>query len=634
MLSQRSLFSLGGLAAAIVLFVAINVLSNAALQNRRLDLTSDKLFTLSPGANAMLRRLEEPITLRLYVSSRLTSEVPLYGTYAVRVRELLAEFAGLSNGKVQIEQFNPEPYSDEEDRAVALGLQGVPLDQSGEQVYFGLAGTNSTGGRDVIGFLQPERERFLEYDLAKLVYNLAFPNKKKISYMSELPLAADRFLSVQSTPGIPQPWAIMEQLRQFFTIRALSVVATELERDTDVLMVVHPKNLREDTLYMIDQFVMRGGKALIFVDPHSEAESGRAAAMGAPTLGDSDLEKLFTTWGIELRKDRFAGDRANARRVSAGVGQRVQAIDYVAWMTLRDAPEINRDDTVTAPLQSINLRTPGILTQREGATTIFEPLLQTSPAAMSIEVAKVAMQPDPARLLSEFKPGNTPLVLAARIRGPASSAFPDGPPPPETGQQAPANRAPHLAQSQGPINVIVIADTDLLENESWIQIQDFFGQRLAVPTAGNANFVINALDNLAGSSDLIGLRSRGGSQRPFERVNEIRRAAEVEFRARERDLSERLKATEEKLRELQTKDTGGSQILTVEQQEAIDKFRAEMLEIRKQLRDVQFELRKDIEALEARLKTINIAAIPILVTAFAITIWGFRQRKRRRAAMA
>jgi ABC-type uncharacterized transport system involved in gliding motility auxiliary subunit len=637
--TKRGLIGLGGLVLVAVLFVAVNVIGNASLNSARLDLTSDKLFTLSEGTRSVLAKIREPITLRLYFSDRLGKEIPQYGVYATRVREMLREYANASAGKLRVEFIDPQPFSDEEDRAVAFGLQGVPVNQGGELVYFGLAGSNTADKEETIAFMQPERERFLEYDLTKLVYNLAITNKPAVGLLSSLPLQGE----FRGPRQPPEPWAIYLQMTQFFEVKPIERDAAEIPAEIGVLVLVHPKDLSDKTQYAIDQFVLRGGRVLVFVDPHAEGELTRPGMAAQTGLTGSNLPKLFAAWGIEMLDGKFAGDRAAARRVNAGTETRVRAVDYLAWLALRE-PNFNRSDILTSETSLIQMASPGILKAKEGATTTITPLIETSAQAAPLDVDLIKMAPDPVSLLANFKPEDKRLLLAARINGPVKSAFPDGAPPepkPEGQDQAkPAESKPaaaHLAESREPANIIVIADTDLLEDRFWAQVQDFFGQRVAVPIANNGDFVTNAIDNLLGSNALIGLRSRGQSARPFVLVQEIQRDAETRFRAKEKELTEKLRDTEKKLSELQSQGQdqagGGRTVLSKAQQEAIDQFRGDLLVTRKELRNVQQDLRSDIQSLETWIKFLNIGLIPILVAVAAVLI-GVARTRRRRASVA
>lgn len=662
--SRRGLITAASLILIAVLFVAVNVAGNGLLAGFRADLTQERLFTLSPGTRSVLAQLQEPVTLRFYYSERLGREIPSYGVYATRVREMLQEYRAASRGRLRLEVIDPQPFTDDEDRAVSFGLQGVPVNQSGETVYFGLAGTNTADKEETIGFFQPERERFLEYDLTRLVYNLSVTRKPPVGVLSTLPIWGE-FRGMRQAS---QPWAIYTQLTQFFDVRRLEPTVTEIAADINVLVIIHPREFPEPLLYAIDQFVMRGGRVITFLDPLSEFESQRQGAQGMPPGmgggGPSALPGLLESWGVEMVEQRIAADRRAAIRVSAGSdGTRVRAVDYVAWLQLR--PEnFTTSDVLLADVSNLRLASAGILRRREGATTTMTPLIQTGTQSQQLEVERVQMMPNPVALLANFQPSNERFTLAARITGPVRSAFPDGPPAPaapaENAQQgaqqgqaaqpatppaAPANPN-HLREARAPVNMIVIADTDLLDDRFWVQAQDFFGQRILTPNANNGDFVINATDNLSGSDALISLRARGQSQRPFTLVQDIQGNAEQRFRAKERELTERLRETEQRVRQL--REGGGEQaqgggapagpgartVISREQQEAIDRFRAQVLQIRRELRDVQQQLRQDIQGLETWVKFVNIGLLPLGIACLAVVVGIVRNRRRRSAARA
>lgn len=628
----RRLLSAAGLLAALILVIGVNVLAETFLARYRIDLTEQRLYTLSDGTKSVLRAIPEPITVRLYYSSRLGRDIPVYAAYATRVRELLHEYAALADGQIRLEFYEPEPFSEVEDRALAYGLQGVPVDQSGEQVFFGLAATNLLDEERIIPFFQPERERFLEYDLTRLVFELSNPRRPKVGVMTGLPMNGE----MRGPMGRPTPpWVVMTQMRQFLSVQDVALDVAEIPTDIDVLMVAHPQNLGAQTEYAIDQFVMRGGKLMLVLDPHSEAQAARPGPGGMPTRETaSDLPRLLAAWGIEYDKDQVAGDLRGAMRVRAGERERVQAVDYVAWFTASGGQQISRDDPATGQLNQVSVASAGFLARRDGADITFEPLVTTSPEAAPIPAEKVRTEPNPTQILAEFRPGNERLVLAARVRGALASAFPDGPPPGEEGAQPPERTQPHRPRSEGPANLVVIADSDVLEDRFWVRVQDFFGQQVATPFADNGALVVNLLDTLSGSDALIGLRSRGESRRPFELVDAMRRQAEAEFRAREQALQKRLEETEAKLRELRrgTGEAGRADpVLTPEQRAAIDAARADILETRRELRAVQRDLRREIEGLQTTLRLANIVAVPVVVAliAIALGVWRVRRRARR-----
>ncbi|HKX10078.1 MAG TPA: Gldg family protein [Stellaceae bacterium] len=639
--SRRTL-ALLSLASAAVFFVSVNVIANHMLRSARIDLTASRIYTLSDGTARTIAQIQEPVTLRFYYSRRLGDEIPSYGIYAQRVRETLEEYAARAKGKIDLQVIDPEPFSPEEDRAVALGLQGVPVEQGGEKVYFGLAATNSTDDQELIPFFQPERERFLEYDLTKMIHAIARPKRTVIGLASSLPVEGDFAAAMQGQPL--RPYAIVNQLRQLYELRTISTEFDKVEPDVDVLLIIHPQGLSEKTLYAIDQFVLGGGRALVFVDPHSEMQQVRSnpyAPPGGPV--DSNLEPLFKAWGVELEPKVVAGDRQEARRVNIGTSTSPVPLEYVAWLQLKD-DALNKDDVVTADLDQINMASAGILKPVKDAKTTFTPLIQTSADSEEIPADKVEGMPDVQGLLDNFKPSGERYTLAARISGPAQTAFPDGPPKAKDEQKSSdasktdatkkadpvkAEDPPQIKEAKQPINVIVVSDTDMLNDRFWAQTQDFFGQQVIVPTASNGDFVANALEVLAGGNDLVSLRSRGTAARPFVVVDQIQHAAEAQYRASEKALEGKLKATEDKIKDIQ-QNKEGTVTLTAEQSQAIDNYKGDMLRTRQQLREVQRKLRQDIDRLKAELEFLDIALIPILVGIAAIVLGVVRINRRKR----
>ena len=610
--------------AALFLFF-LNVLSNAEIRSAQVDLTESKLFTLSQGTKNILNTIKEPLTFRFYFSRRFGEISPAHGNYAKRVRELLETFKSAAGGKIKLKIINPEAFSVEEDEAVKLGIQGIPLDQSGESGYFGLAATNSTDDRQSVAFFNPQREQFLEYDITRMVFELAQPEKKKIGLMTSLLLEADPMTQYQ-------PWPIMRQITQFFEVKSLDPDVKEIDDDIVVLLLVHPKITSKATMYAIDQFMMRGGRAVILVDPHNE--TARMSPRLPPGAGSSTMKVMFDAWGIEFDTEKFIGDRASAVRVSAQVQGRDVIADYLAWNVF-DRRNLNNDDVLTAQLTSISVASAGALSLKEGSPLKMTTLLKTSLLSQAIDAELVREEPNPAEILKQYKPDNKSYVLAARFSGKVKSAFPDGPPPPENKKddnaasedEKPKPLKPLVAESKEAINMVVIGDSDLISARFWIREQEFFGQTLAVPLSNNADLLINALDNLSGSQDLIQLRSRGFSVRPFYKIVDLRNAAEEKFRDTERQLSEKLQALQKKMKELNVENKGGKVILTQAQRDDFRNSRVEMLGVRKQLRDVQLALRKDIESLDTLLKIVNIWAVPLLVAILAVIMALYRRRR-------
>jgi ABC-type uncharacterized transport system involved in gliding motility auxiliary subunit len=630
-----------GLVLAAVLLLAVNIFSNAAFTTMRADLTEGRLYTLTEGTRNMLTGLVEPVRLRLFLSERLATRLPRINSYAKRVRELLAEYERAADGKLTVEAIDPEPFSPEEDRAVGYGLRGIPLDEE-STFYFGLVATGSTDQEEMIPYLTIDREEFLEYDVSRLIYQIANPKQKVVGLMSSLPLTGNPRAAMMGRR--PQEWMVLEQMRQLFDVKTLENNISEIPADVDVLMVVHPKELKDETLYAIDQFVLRGGRALVFADPHPEADQGPPTLTATTTRAGrgSELSKLFDIWGIELVPGKVVGDLQLATRVQFEHEGRLVMLDYPVWINL-PAELYNREDIVTASLIGpLRLGTPGHVLKKDGASTQLAPLLESTINAGLIGTEKLGIFSDPQDVVRDYKPDGKRYVLAARVTGPATSAFADGPPQASeskasaedkktTENEKAASKHEHLAKSKQDINVIVVADTDLLQDTFWVQVQDFLGNRIAIPNAANGALVVNALDNLTGSNDLISIRSRGRFTRPFTRVNALRQEAELRFRQKEQELLNRLEETEKKLGELErSKQDSAAMVLTEAQQQEIARFRQEKVRIRNELRDVRHELRKNIENLEGWLKFINIGMIPILIGIGGLVVGSYQMRRRKK----
>ncbi len=619
----RRILSLGSLGIAAILFLAVNVLSQTAFRHARLDLTADRLYTLSQGTRTILAHLKEPIVLRLFFSEKLARSAPPFRLYGQRVREMLEEYANRSNGKIRLQVIDPEPFSDAEDRAVQAGIQGVPTDQaSGQPAYFGLVGTNTVDRQEVIPFFSQSRESFLEADLSKLVYALTDPPRPVVGVISDMDLAYGPGGMVAAMRGDAQPYAFLRQLRQSFDIRILNPNITSIDSEISVLLVLRPQNFPDPALFAIDQYVLAGGKTIVYVDPYVESALDRPGPSGVPVPPQrgSTLTKLFAAWGIGMDEGHFVADPKLAVQVASGEGARRRAIPYPAWLAV-GTENLNHDDIITANINSLMLPSPGALAKLAGSEITFTPLLTSSERGQLLDISMLDGDPDPNALIAALKPGGHTQTLAARITGTVKTAFPD----------RNLDKGIPLNTSTKPATLIVVADTDMLEDRFWVHEQNIMGQRVYTPFASNADFLNNAVDNLAGSSDLISLRGRAGATRPFLVVENLQRAAGEQFLAREKALRKRLVEIEKQIADVEGRAKAGSgTLLSPDEQGVLDRYRTEILSTRKELRVVQHNLNREIELLSARLKIINIAAVPILVTIFALGLSGWRARRRHR----
>jgi len=625
------LFGVGGLTALAVLFLGVIMLSNLGLRGIRLDLTQNKLYTLTPGTQQVLKELKEPINLYFYFSrDAAAKQAPLIMPYAGRVREFLEELAARAGGKIHLQVIDPQPFSDDEDRAAELGLQSLDAGGNGDSLYFGLAGTNSTDGRSTIASFQTDREEFLEYDVAKLIHELGTPKKPVIGLMSSIPLQGQ---FNPATGQMGETWPIISQLEQIFTLRSLTPEIDHIDNDVDVLMLVHPKQVPPKTLYAIDQFVLRGGRLLLFVDPNSGADtSGRDPSnplAGAMADHSSDLEPLLNTWGVDYDPTKVIGDLQRGLEVRASL--QAPPVRHIGILGLRH-DDMNQKDVVTATLDSINLASVGSLSQRPGAKTTFEPLLSSSNEAAPIPAQRFNALTDPATLRDGFKATGTRYTIAARITGPVDSAYPKGAPP---DQKVAGPPVAHLSKSSVPANIVVVADTDLLMDYMWVQTREILGQRVAQAFANNGDLIANILDNLSGSGALISVRGRASFSRPFTRVEALRHSADDRLRAKALELQAELRETETKLTELQSKRNDQSSLmLSPEQEDELKRFTAEKARVRKELRETQRGLDVEINRLNTWLKVINIGIAPLCVAAAGVIVLYLRRRRRAAANRA
>jgi ABC-type uncharacterized transport system involved in gliding motility auxiliary subunit len=622
-----------GTASLILLglvFVAAVTANNALLRGLRFDLTENNLYTVSPGTRALLSNIQEPINLYYFFSDTETADITPLRNFATRVRELLEELDAAAGENLNLNIIDPVPFSEDEDRAAQFGLQPINLGL-GQTVYFGLVGTNSVGEEEVISIFNPDRERFLEYELARMIYSLARPDKVVVGLLA----------GVSMTPGfdpqmqrLTEPWAIYTQAEQLFEVRTLPSLLTAIEEDVDVLWLVHPKGLGLDALYAIDQCILRGGRALIFLDPFAEIDmlnaGGDPAAMAAGS--SSNLEPLLAAWGISFTATEVVADNQFALSISTGAGLR--PIRHLGLLGL-DSTAMDGDDVITDGLSTLNLGSTGHFTVLAGSTAELQPLLTSSTEAALLPAIQVQMLANPETLQDGFVPTGESYIVAARMTGPLTTAFPDGKPqetiPNSEGEaliEASSQASDNHTASIENANIILMGDVDFLSDRLWVQKQNFLGQQLTTAFASNGDFVINALDNLSGSAELIGIRARGTYSRPFTRVEALRREADAQFRQTEQVLQAELAETETRLATLQAARTDESSLLvSAEQQSEIQRFLDEQVRIRQDLRLVQRNLDQNIEQLGVILQAVNIIVVPLLLTLFALGVVALRRKR-------
>jgi len=628
---DRRSFGITALILIVLLFFGLNIVADRGLSRVRIDLTENNLFTLSRGTKEILRDLEEPITLTFFYTESLARGRPQIQTHGKRVMELLDEYRLRSGGLITVEVLEPEPFSEAEERATREGVAAIPV--GGESLYLGLVGTNSTDGREVIRFFDPGQERFLEYELTRMIYKLANPERPTIAVLSALPLEGS-----QPMPGMPpqqqqRPWEIMRELGTLFEVEFMGA-ALEEAPDADLLLIVHPNSFDEQTLRAIDSYVIGGGSAVVFVDPLCEADVPPEAAQNPMAImsadRSSDLGPLLEAWGVQYSESDVVANLDQALQGAGRDGRTpVPLVHYLGF----EPSDYDQDDAVTGGLDRTIVAAAGWLSPVEGATTTFSPLIETTERSMLLPINRVAFFPDPQELVAEFVSSGTERVIAARVSGPATSAYEAEATPEEAESESEegSGGAQEASPATGEINVIVVADADMLADRFWIQPMQFGQMTLGYQKlSSNGDFLVNAAEQMAGSSALINVRARGASTRPFTYVEEIRREAEAEYLAEAQRLQEKQRQTEQRLRELQqARPDQGELILSEEQEAELDQFREQLAETNAQLRQVNYNMLKDVENLGVTLRLINTLAAPALVAVLAIALGAYRVARRR-----
>src|SRR3984893_2640327 len=618
-----------------VVFVCLNIVSAQVFRNARVDLTQQHLYSLSQGTRTLLGELREPVRFRMFMSSGLTRQAPQLAAFAGRVRSLLDSYVAAANGNLILEIIDPRPFSEEEDRAVAFGIDGFQ-GTGGERLFFGLAATNSTTGRATIGVFSPDREAFLEYDLTRLVSELGRRGKPVVALLDGLGLAGNPQMRIPEQQ-------VLVQMKQFFDVQPISGDVEKLPDQTRVLMVVHPQELGERTLYAIDQWVMAGNATMIFVDPYAENQSGPRG--GPPPNPTSTLEPLFAAWGGKFDTARAIGDPDYALQTERNVSGRPVASQNLPWMALR-GDALARDEAILAQLSAVVVTTAGAFESAKDGVTL-RPLIRASAAAVTLDATLAGDRfGDPRRLLVGLTKAPKQPIIAARLIGTLDSAYPDGlkkdekPDEAKPDEAKPDEAKPEAAKPEAtkadsntlkrsakPANVILVGDVDMLMDRNWIQQHSLFGQQIAQAFANNGDFVVNAVEQMAGGSALSDLRGRGISWRPFEMIQRMEADADSRFRAKEQQLTQQLKDTEQKISQLPKAAEGSSDVLTPEQLKAVDGFRAQLLSIRSELRDVQFALRRDVDNLRSWVTALNVGGVPVAVGVLALA-FGLRRSRR------
>ena len=607
-----------GILSALIILISVNALVNSYLNSQRLDLTEERMYTISSGTIETLQSIEEPINIKFYFTNRLGENYPPFKLFADRIKTLLKRYEEISDGNLIISTYNPEPFTEIEEQALADNIRGIPLNEQGEYGYFGIRAYNSVDGVEVIPFMDIEREEFLEYDLTSRIFSLSKESKPKIGFIAGLGI--DGVLDSQG--GAVPPWKIMGQINEFFDVTTLldyNMDSRELKSipdDIDTLLVVQPLNLSDQALYTIDQFVLGGGNILLALDPSTTVAAG--------IQYDQKMDYILENWGLKIMPELVAGDLKLARPAQVGDrGERVYN-NYLALIGVT-SEYINQDDPIVSGLDLINITTAGVIERLPDYSTEITDIFTTSEQSTLIGKEEVKDNPDLNKLLREFEASNNKYSLSVRVEGNAESVI----------ENLELENIPTYAEAQhienGPVNAIIVTDVDFLEDQFWVNVKEYFGEDLLTPFANNATFIVNALENLSDSSTLATLRARGVMDRPFVLINDLQLQSETIFRDKERSLANEMAALQNRMRELEQK-AGGSVMLGQSDLDAFNEFREKAQNVQNELRAIKLELAQELETLNNAIKISNMAGIPMLFLTFGILYWAIRKYKISRSA--
>jgi ABC-type uncharacterized transport system involved in gliding motility auxiliary subunit len=605
---EHLLYSAIGLVALLLLLVAVNFLISRV--PARVDLTDGDLYTLSPGTRKILRELKAPVKIKLYVSQGESVPVQLRG-FAQRVEDLVREFKQAAGSNLIVERYNPRPDSEEEDAAQLDGIEPQQL-YTGEQFYLGI-GVSQLDRKQTIPAVAPQRERLLEYDLIRAIARVGNPERPKLGLMAGLPVLGERFNPM--TRQSSEPWVLATELKRDFDVKEVPMTAKEIDKDLNVLLVIHPQYAQPQTEYALDQFVLRGGKLIVFVDPYAYFDQQPQMPGVPPQPSSSSLPTLFKAWGVEMDPGKVVADVV----FGSGAGQR-----YTPTVLSLNRTAFSRDDIVTGQIETLLYAFGGAFEVKTKDLKVTE-LIKSSPNSMLVDNANATKSGDEAT--KSFKPSGTPMPLALRLTGKFKTAFAEG----LKDGDKPVPNTPQLRESAGDNSMILVADVDMLADGAAVDIQEVFGRKIVVPSNGNLAFAMGMIEQFAAGDDFISLRSRTGAFRPLTVVRELEAEAQKQYFGKIQALEDEVQKTTAKLQELQKAQGGpagkSAQILSPEQQAELERFRKTVAESRLALKEVRKNLRQDAESLVFWTKVANIALMPLLVALAGLLIALFRRRR-------
>jgi ABC-type uncharacterized transport system involved in gliding motility auxiliary subunit len=625
---ETFLYSTAGIVIMFVVLLAFYIVTSAFKD--RIDLTTEKAFTLSPGTKKILGKLDSRVTLRFYCSQSGNAMPPALRTYGQHIEDLLAEYQQAGKGRIVVQKFDPQPDSDAEDSALLDGVDGQPTSAfGGDKVYLGVV-VSMLDQKVALPWLPPDRERLLEYDISRAIARVVNPTPAVIGLMSALPVFGSEPNPMMQRMGqsAAEPYSFVSELKKDFTVRDIPMTAAKIDDDIGVLLVVHPRDVTEATQYAIDQFVLRGGKLLAFLDPHAyfDQKHDQMAQVLGESSGQSSLPLLLKAWGLDMDLNKVVADMTFA-------GHNPQNNSLLPAVLLVNKDGINKDDVVTSQIDNLVLPFAGAFTGKPADGLKETVLVHASPESELVEAITASIGEE--QIVKDFKAAKVDYAMAVRLTGKFKTAFPDGPPKAAKDDKDAAtdqSKETPLKESKADGAVVLASDSDMLADQVCVQVQNFMGFRVARPMNGNLNFVQSLVEQMAGDSDLISLRSRASLNRPFTRLKEMEARAGREWEDKVKELEARKSETERKISEMQAAKSGSDQkfILSPEQQKELANYKETVAIANKDLKETRKKLRKETDSLEFWTKVMNIGAMPVLVVASGVVL-AFYKRKRTAA---
>jgi ABC-type uncharacterized transport system involved in gliding motility auxiliary subunit len=623
---ETYLYSTAGVAIMFVVLLAFYVVTSAAKE--RIDLTSEKAFTLSPGTKKILSRLDTPVTIRFYCTQSGNAMPPTLRTYAQHIEDLLAEYQQAGKGKIIIRKFDPQPDSDAEDSARLDGVDGQPTAPfGGEKIYLGLV-VHTAEQNIALPWLPPDHEKLLEYDISRAIARVINPTPVTIGLMSALPVfgSAPNPMMQRMGQQASEPASFVSELKKDYTVEEIPITASKIDDGIGVLVVDHPRDISETTQYAIDQFILRGGKLLAFLDPHAyfDQKHDQMAQVLGESSGQSSLPTLLKAWGLDMDVNKVVADMTFA-------GHNPQNNSLMPTVLLVNKNGVNKDDIVTSQIDNLVLPFAGAFTGKPADGLKETVLIHSSPESELADGVTASIGAE--QIIKDFKPSGVDYAMAVRLTGKFKTAFPDGPPKPakDDKEEPPKDQSKEtqLKESKTDGVVILVADTDMLADQVCVQVQNIMGYRLVRPMNGNLVLMQSLVDQLAGDNDLISLRSRASLNRPFTRLKEMEAKAGREFEAKVKELENKKSETERKIGELQAAKSGNDQkfILSPEQQKELANYQETVVTANKELKDTRKKLKKEADSLEFWTKVANIGAMPVLVAGTGIVLALYKRKR-------